>query len=534
MSSPTARRTIEVLALVVPLLIAVAVAYERGVHDQQERAATLVDEVLKRSETTSDQLKTGFMAIQGVNPSGVCDESNIIRMRRIALASPYLAGFGYIAGDALQCSSFGAQSRPVDVGPADYVSATGYALRSARELEIAPGTRVVLATAPNGFTGFFHPSIVVTLADAGDNLSLGVVGYSSRIQLMSTGSAHFDWSKLALPKQGASVAVNGDYFLAVHKSARWDHFAYAAVPIAAATTEFVGLLPIFLAVGALFSTAAFVFVGRVADKRNTLDSLLRAALRRNQIHVEYQPIVDMTTGQWVGAEALARWRLDSGKLVSPDVFIPMAEEYGLIREITSTVVTMGLGHLAPLMATQSGFFLSINVSSQDLDDVAIVQSLEDAAKRFHLSPGNVHVEITERKSVSAASHVQVIAELRSKGFKVGTDDFGVGFSNLGYLNNVPLDYVKIDRSLMVNAFDGEQPFDIVETVVRLAEPRGIEIIAEGVETDAQRAKLIACGVRLGQGWLFAGSMPALDFAAAFARHGRGKETPINVKLAAAG
>jgi sensor c-di-GMP phosphodiesterase-like protein len=456
-------------------------------------------------------------------------------MRRIALASPYLAGFGYIVGDALLCSSFGSQAQPVAVGAPDYVSATGYAIRTERELDIAPGTRLLLSTAPDGFTGFFHPSIVVTLAPSGDDFSLGVVGYTSRLPLMSTGAAHFDWAKQGPVTEGPSVIARDGYFLALQKSARWDYFVYAAIPLAAATTEFLEQLPLFLIAGLFLGAAGFILVGRAFDRRGSLESMLKSALRRNQIEVEYQPIVDMRTGQWVGAEALARWRLAGGDLISPDVFIPIAEEYGLINDLTATIITLGLGHLAPLLATREAFFLSINVSSHDLNDTGIVRSMENAVRRFGLVPKNVHVEITERKSVSLSSHVETITALRSKGFKVGTDDFGVGFSNLGYLNDVPLDYVKIDRSLIANAANDEQPFDLVETVVRLARARGIEIIAEGVETEAQRAKLVACGATLGQGWLFARSMTALEFVAAFARAGQGKESSRKpIRLVAGG
>jgi len=525
MSPRTARPVIQVLAFVVLLLLVPLFAYERCLHDQKTRAATLADATLTRAEETSEQLKTGLMDVKGVNPSNACSDSNIIRMRRIALASPYLAGFGYIVGNALQCSSFGSQLEPAAVGAPDYVSSHGYAIRAERELDIAPGTRLLLSTAPDGFTGIFHPSLVVSLTPEGDNIALGVVGYTSRKPMMTTGAWKFDWTDPALRVQTPSVAARDGHFVAVRKSAKWDYLAYAAVPLAAATTEFAGQLPLLLMLGLALGAAGFILVGRVYKRRASLDSLLKTALRKNQIGVEYQPIVDMRTGKWVGAEALARWRLDSGQMIPPDVFIPIAEEYGLIGEVTSTVITLGLGHLAPLLATQAGFFLSINISSHDLDDIDIARRLENAARRFALVPQNVHVEITERNSVSLSSHVQTIAALRSKGFKVGTDDFGVGFSNLGYLNDVPLDYVKIDRSLIANAVNGEQPLDIVETVVRLARSRGMEVIAEGVETESQRAKLVACGVALGQGWLFSRSMTALDFIAAFARFGKGDEPP---------
>jgi sensor c-di-GMP phosphodiesterase-like protein len=256
-------------------------------------------------------------------------------------------------------------------------------------------------------------------------------------------------------------------------------------------------------------------------QRQSLQALLRIALKRNQIYVEYQPIVDMNTGRWVGAEVLARWRLDNGEQVPPDVFIPLAEEHGLISEITATIVALGIGQLAPLLKAQPGMFVTLNFSPHDLEGSRILPLLEDTVVRNGLQPRNVHIEITERKSVSTPEQVAAIDRLRARGFEVGTDDFGVGFSNLGYLNLIPLDYVKIDRSLMIDGLHDNQPFDIVETIVRLAHARGILLIAEGVETEVQRRRLTACGVDFGQGWLFARPLPPLEFMARFARLGSG-------------
>jgi sensor c-di-GMP phosphodiesterase-like protein len=182
-------------------------------------------------------------------------------------------------------------------------------------------------------------------------------------------------------------------------------------------------------------------------------------------------------------------------------------------------MTLALGHLAPLMTARPEFFITLNFSSNDLDNDRSISQLETMTARYGLDPGRVHIELTERSSVATDAHIAAISRLRSKGFEVGTDDFGVGFSNLEYLTRVPLDYLKIDRTLVASARDGSESRDIVETVVRLARSRGIRIIAEGVETEAQRLALLEAGVEYGQGWLFGRPMSALEFIAKFARFG---------------
>jgi sensor c-di-GMP phosphodiesterase-like protein len=506
-------------------------AYERSMHDQRTRAGLLADEIQRRIVTTAAELTSGFASMQGVPAADACSEQQIIRMRRIALAAPYLAGFGYVTGNALRCSSFGAQSASVDIGAPDYVSVNGYVVRSARELEIAPGTPLVMTSAPDGFTGFFTPAMILTLTSPEDAISLGSVAYSSTTLLMSAGPVQFDWSRLKpSADHPSSDLVVGGSLLAIRKSEHWDTFSYAAVPIAAVNAEFQGLLPAFLTLGIILAAAGVFIARQLMSQMNSMASLLRLGLRRNQIFMEFQPIVDMRTGRWVGAEALARWRLGSGEIVPPDVFIPLAEEHDLIGEITETAIILGLGQIADLLRTHPDLFVSINVSSIDLARGEVVHNLEAAAARHALAASNIHVEITERKSVDAHSQVATISQLREKGFHVGTDDFGVGFSNLGYLTHLPLDYIKIDRSLMISAFHGEAPFDIVETVVRLARARGIRIIAEGVETEAQRLRLIASGVTYGQGWLFGKSMSPLEFVAQFARSA--SNTSVNRPLPA--
>ena len=125
--------------------------------------------------------------------------------------------------------------------------------------------------------------------------------------------------------------------------------------------------------------------------------------------------------------------------------------------------------------------------------------------------GAVHLEITERQEVDQTAEAGAIGELRKAGFKVGTDDFGVGFSNLAYLENFELDYLKIDRVFVANAFRGTAGTEMIDHIIGVGRARNLEIIAEGVERPEQLSHLLARGVELGQGWLFAREMPATEF-----------------------
>jgi sensor c-di-GMP phosphodiesterase-like protein len=500
--------TLRGLALALPLLLASYLAYERSLSDQSARASVLVELVLGRSEATNEQLFAAFQTLRDVPPAEACSNSSILTMRRIALSSPYLGGFGYIAGNALQCSSFGLQPDPVDVGAPDFVSATGYAVRRSRELDNVPGTRLLLASAPSGFTGFFHPGL---LPRPVRDLSLGVVGYSTGITLMTSGSSTIKWREFSLaPGVFSLSAIRDGSLIEIRRSRKWDHFAYAEIPMTVVMAGFREKLPGYLLAGFIGAALCLAILQRLMAARASLQSLLCTAIRRNEIRVELQPIVEIATGRWVGAEALARWQ-HNGEPIPADVFIPLAEQHDLIASVTNAVVDRCFGELAPLLRAKKDFFVAVNCSSKELHDGALCDLLARKIVELGIAPGNVHVEITERHSVAAPPQLEQIRCLRSMGIQVGADDFGVGFSNLSYLDSLPLDYVKLDRSLLFDPLRDQSAGDIVATIAHLAQARGIPLIAEGVETADQRARLARCGVEYGQGWLFGRPMSTAEF-----------------------
>lgn len=235
-----------------------------------------------------------------------------------------------------------------------------------------------------------------------------------------------------------------------------------------------------------------------------LETDLRRALTRRELHVYYQPIASLETGQIVGFEALARWHHPKHGLVLPEMFVNIAEETGLICPLGLFVLRESCRQLAGWRARHPAhrpLTVSVNVSHAQLADPVFVESVSGALEDCGLEARALRLEVTESAiGYDVELAVEVLARLRALGVKVHVDDFGTGHSSLDSLHRLPVDALKIDRSFLQES-NGDKA-EIVRTVVALAHNLGLDVIAEGVETHPQLAYLRSLGCDFGQGWLF--------------------------------
>jgi len=258
----------------------------------------------------------------------------------------------------------------------------------------------------------------------------------------------------------------------------------------------------------------------LARARLGLEADLRRAIERGEIEVAYQPIVSLVTGRTSGFEALARWNRN-GRTISPEEFIPLAEETGLISGIDMLVMRRSL---AQITAWQKRFklsvplTLSVNLSGRHLRDPKVVEHLGQILAEGNAAAGSIHLEITESWLLADdARTIQLLEELRGLGFKLVIDDFGTGYSSLSYLHRLPIDAVKLDRSFVHEMESSPERAAIVSTVVTLAKQLSLAVVAEGVETTAQVERLRHFGCDLAQGYFFSRPVEAESAAALVAR-----------------
>jgi sensor c-di-GMP phosphodiesterase-like protein len=281
--------------------------------------------------------------------------------------------------------------------------------------------------------------------------------------------------------------------------------------------------PILLTAGAaalLLASAWLLAVLRYSRERLSLSGELREALAENRIGVEYQPVIELETGCWVGAEALARWTRDNGESVPPDSFIPLAEKAGLVPSITRAVLREITRDLPGLRILAPDLTINLNLCPDDLKHPEFADYLAECLDQAGVPADAIKLEITERALVNSDTARQMISTLRARGHQVAIDDFGTGYSSLSYLQSFELDVLKIDK-VFVDAIGSEAAASqVIVHVIDMARSLGLECVAEGVATHGQVRWLIEHGVRLGQGFLFSEPLSADTFADYLARAAR--------------
>ncbi|MDN4545368.1 MULTISPECIES: EAL domain-containing protein [unclassified Pseudomonas] len=267
------------------------------------------------------------------------------------------------------------------------------------------------------------------------------------------------------------------------------------------------LLPASLALGVCVGFLVFLLV----RQRQSLDAELTGAIRRGELQVLYQPIFDLDSRNCVGAEALLRWRRPDGTLTSPDLFIPMAENTGQIRQMTDFVLQRLLEQLGQLLRANPQLYISVNLAACDVMVPRIGQVMERLLTLHRVAARQIAFEVTERGLIDVVVARENLQALRDVGHQVLIDDFGTGYCSLAYLQTLPVDCLKIDKAFIDALGHDAASSGVAPHIIHMAQSLHLKVIAEGIEHEAQAALLSSEGVKFGQGWLFAQALSAVQF-----------------------
>lgn len=239
---------------------------------------------------------------------------------------------------------------------------------------------------------------------------------------------------------------------------------------------------------------------------------LRQALVRQEFLIHYQPIINLDTNTIIAFESLIRWQHPTRGMVLPKEFIPMAEETGLIFQLGKWIINESCRQLREWQISNqaaSSLMISVNLSSKQFQQPLLVEQVAEALETTGLNSGCLKLEITESYILgNPEMAIAMINGLRSLGVKICLDDFGTGYSSLSYLHQLPIDYLKIDHSFINQIAKGEDAAEIVYTIIKLAQNLKVKVIAEGIETAFQLARLQQLNCEYGQGYFFSKPLEA--------------------------
>ncbi len=251
-------------------------------------------------------------------------------------------------------------------------------------------------------------------------------------------------------------------------------------------------------------------------RKLTMSTELREALERNELVIYFQPKLDLADNKISSAEVLVRWRHPRMGLISPDEFIPLAEQVGLIDSLTMYVLRLALQQSQAWKIAGTPIKLAVNLSAWNLQNDALPGQINSLLTEFDLPASLLELEITESAIFSDLAHAgEILEQIHATGIELAIDDFGTGYSSLSHLKKLPVSYIKIDKSFVMDMDNNENDSAIVHASINLAKNLGLRVIAEGIEHEQTLTKLKTIGCDLAQGFFISHPLPADDFEKRF-------------------
>jgi len=255
-----------------------------------------------------------------------------------------------------------------------------------------------------------------------------------------------------------------------------------------------------------------------AEQRRHMERDLRSAIRNQEFVLFYQPVIDLAAQRLCGAEALIRWRHPTRGLVMPDSFIPLAEKTGLVVEMGLLMLDVACQQLVSWQNQGLDYTLSLNVSGRQIPDGLPPAKLQEVVRHYGISPSKLALEITEGVMLhDIEKSLAWLNEVHALGFQVYLDDFGTGYSSLSYLKLFPVDTLKVDKSFVRDMQDGSNEYTLVSAIIAMGRSLGLDIVAEGVESQSHLTALERMGCHYAQGYYFSRPVPAEEFDAVVTR-----------------
>jgi sensor c-di-GMP phosphodiesterase-like protein len=511
------------IAGLAPVSFAIWLAYSTTVENAEARLRSISQTMARDTSKILQDVDQALIALYGT--SFDCTAQDVSAMNTMAYDIPEISDIGIMRPDRkLVCTSWGPVRPPVKpdlpppetgfrlVGPLEIKFLKRYGLLALRKWENGPEIGALL-----------HPSVLIGRLGA----DLGTHGFA--VLLRREDMHLYAWNgnvpEMEMVESQAEGADGSRQLRAKFKDGI-ERTLYAVelegypgiYSVAAASDtwilhDWIRMSLLLGAIGLVSSILLLMLLLGLFRRRLSLQGELERSLQKNEFEINYQPVVALETGLCVGAEALISWRQPGGKRVRPDLFIPLAEDTGLIEPMTEWLMKQIRRELEPFLQQQRTFHIAINLSPCHFESDRILRTSAQAFGDSAILPDQIVYEITERGLIREDSGVarKVMTVLRERGSRIALDDFGTGYSSLSYIGSFPLDYLKIDKRFVDAIGTNALTAGLVDAITDMAQRLNLRVIAEGIETREQAEYLRTRGVQYGQGWYFSRGMNAGDF-----------------------
>ncbi|MEW6760073.1 MAG: EAL domain-containing protein [Pseudomonadota bacterium] len=487
-----------------PIRFAIEESERQAYKSESAHALGYARDVVLRADETGRQVFAGITQLEP-HARMPCSPRALDLMREIDLGSTYIQAVGYVEGNRMLCSSIGGPASVLELGPPAFRSDINAVVRTGVRFHFAPHKSFIVLQY-GSFAAILHDQLPIDTAKSEPDVALAVIPLDFNRPVSWRGHIDPGWAA-RLGSAREAVFEKDGHVVAVVRSGAFNIVGLAAVPAHYMEGRSKDLAARLVPVGLLAGIALTLAIIYLARQQMSLPVALKTAMRRKEFFLEYQPIVDLRSGRWTGVEALVRWRRPTGEVVLPDLFIPLAEQSGLIVKLTRMVLERVCADTGAFLRANPGFHVGINVAPADFHTGGFLDSLQQTLHEMGARPANLMLEVTERGLLDPLVARETTGALRRHGFLLAIDDFGTGYSSLSYLESLELDYLKIDRSFIEAIGTGAPTSQVVGHIIGMARDLGLCMIAEGVESLAQADYLRRQGVQYGQGWLFGRPMP---------------------------
>ena len=494
-----------IFAVLIPICLSVWLAHRQAEDTFVEALDRYSSRVLIRADRVIEQGKTALQQLNKLQTSP-CSHEHLLEMRRLAFSLRYVQEVMYVEGQTPICSSLEQVSDTATYPSPMRVTHDGYSAWLTQQNDLGMN-RFMVVMGKDHYMVVIDPASLIDVIPFGSwPINAALVGEDSDVVFASSNPlAPSVWKQLQHQNLNSLQHDGSMYVVKDVPELRYAVVAWASLdPLKESWHQ---QLLFWLPFGALISMVAAAFILRVLRRLQSPRYRLQDAINARELVVYYQPIVALDTGKITGAEALARWPQPDGSMLSPNIFIPLAEQTGLTTRLTRLIIEKVFEDMGEWLRHYPDQHISINLSPADLFCGQLPSLLSRLLNQWQINPQQIALELTERGFADPKISAPAVASLRRSGHPVYIDDFGTGYSSLSYLQDLDVDTLKIDKSFV----DALEYKNVTPHIIEMAKSLKMAMVAEGIETEGQLEWLRRHGVQYGQGWLYSKALPKVEF-----------------------